>query len=584
MLAPSKPRVLVIDDHASVREDFLKVLAPSQNSAILLNELESTLFGELRHAVPRTPTFEVDVAPGGVEGVSLARCAVAAGRPYAVAFVDMRMPGDLDGLATIEELWRESPALQVVICTAHSDHTWHDIVERLGTSDQLLILRKPFDPIEVQQMASALSTKWLLGREREQRLRELEQTNRTLKEAMAARLQLERQLRQMQKLDALGRLAASVGHEINNPLAYIKMNLECLGMALRKLGPGLDEIGGEELLSLIEETDDGVERIRTLVQELRGFSRSCDDDVASASVPRAIEGALRLSGHALRQRARVVQDVPAELPPVCGHPQKLEQVLVNLLMNALHALPEGGDPEIGVHARHDPEQGCVVLSVRDTGSGISPEHLDRIFEPFFTTKPMGLGTGLGLSICREVINASGGSITVESKIGLGTAFHIELPVYTTDEPRQVSATREAIDTAPPRARVLIVDDEPQVLKSLQMTLKGCEVETASRVEEAIGLYGARSFDVVLCDMMMPGGDGSELYAALERMGPEHAARVVFMTGGAFTPRAQAFLARTSNPYVEKPMTAHVLHEVLEHHLARLGTSHSGIGRRGATRE
>ncbi|MCX4239800.1 response regulator [Paraliomyxa miuraensis] len=560
-------RVLVVDDHAGVRHDFLTVLSPEQNDAALLDELAISLFGD---AAPSRLAFEVDVAPNGIEGVLLARRAVAEGRPHAVAFVDMRMPGDLDGLATIEALWHETPTLQVVICTAHLDYTWHDIVARLGTSDQLLILRKPFDPIEVQQLASALSTKWRLEQEKQQRLRDLEQANHTLEKEMETRLRLERQLRQMQKLDALGRLAASLGHEINNPLAYIKMNLECLGISLRKLGPGLDAIGGNDLLSLLEETDAGIERIRTLVQELRGFSRSCDDDEVSASVPRAVEGALRLSGHALRQRASIVKQVPAELPPVCGHPHQLEQVLVNLLMNALHALPEGGEPEIGVQAVHHPEQGHVVLSVWDTGSGIRPELLDRIFEPFFTTKPVGLGTGLGLSICREIINASGGSITVESRVGLGTTFRIELPVYTAGKPRQASAMGKAVDTARPRARVLVVDDEPHVLRSLQKTLHGCEVDTASCVDEAIGLYGTRSFDVVLCDMMMPGGNGSELYEALERMGPEHAARVIFMTGGAFTPRAQAFLARTSNVYVEKPMTAQVLHEVIERQLALRG--------------
>src|SRR6185503_10572680 len=225
--------VLVIDDERDIGDDFRRVLGPRPLRPPCLRDLEEALFGAAREASGPGPVFDVDVALSGKDGCDLAAAAEAQHRPYSVAFVDMRMPGGWDGLTTIEALWRISPALHVVICTAYSDFDWHQINARLGMSELLLILRKPFDPIEVQQLACSLSAKWRLVRENQQRMADLERANAALKEAMDARLRLERDIRQMQKLDALGRVAANIGHEINNPLAYIKCNLDHLKDVLR---------------------------------------------------------------------------------------------------------------------------------------------------------------------------------------------------------------------------------------------------------------------------------------------------------------------------------------------------------------
>jgi CheY-like chemotaxis protein len=152
-------RVLVIDDNAAIHEDFRKVLngMPSDDHAVL-DLLEAEVLGGT--AAPSTPQFELDTALQGQEGVRMAQAAVDSGRPYALAFVDMRMPPGWDGVETIEHLWKVDPSLQVVICSAHSDYEWNEVVARLNYSDQLLVLRKPFEPIEVQQCASALCQKW----------------------------------------------------------------------------------------------------------------------------------------------------------------------------------------------------------------------------------------------------------------------------------------------------------------------------------------------------------------------------------------------------------------------------------------
>jgi two-component system, NtrC family, sensor kinase len=563
-MAGSNVGVLVVDDERDICDDFMKVLGPGPARPASLRGMEQALFGAASAAVRPGPAFDVDVALCGADGRDLAIAAEAAQRPYAVAFVDMRMPGGWDGLTTIEALWRVSPALHVVICTAYSDFDWHQINARLGMSEQLLILRKPFDPIEIQQLARSLSAKWRVTRENEQRLRDLECANAALKEAMEARLRLEREIRQMQKLDALGRVAANLGHEINNPLAYIRCNLDYLKERLRAPGPH----DGDDALTLVEEADAGIERIRLLVQELRTFSRKNDDTAIPASVGVAIDGALRLAGRELAQRARIVREVASDLPEIQGPVHQLEQVVLNLLTNALHALPAHGEHEIRIRAaRHGDE---VVLEIEDTGAGIDPAHLERIFEPFFTTKAIGAGTGLGLSICREIIVGLGGSISVRSTLGRGTTFRVVLPVYAGATPQLVvPQIQPAAVPGTARGRVLLVDDEPQFLRSLQRVLRKFDVEIAGGVDAAMALYRARPFDVVVCDLNMPGRTGRDLHDELASLGPDHAERVIFMTGGASHEWAHTFLARISNPYVEKPMSARGVSEVIEGHLGVL---------------
>jgi two-component system, NtrC family, sensor kinase len=563
-------RILVVDDDPNIGKDFVKVLGPPPRTDAEFLRMEHAIFGELRDEpkLPLRPVFDVEVALDGRQGHALAAGAIQCGRPHSVAFVDMRMPG-WDGLETIAELWAVAPELQVVICTAHSDYGWQEIVDRLGINDRLLILRKPFDPMEVQQLACALSAKWALAQERQLRLKELEEANRALRATMADRLRLERELRQMQKLDALGRLAAKLGHEINNPLAYIKTNIEFLAEALATHPRAADE--GEDLLAVIRETETGVERISTLVRELKVFSR-VDECDGHALLSEVVDRAIRLVDAQLHPRVRLVQEVALDLPRMKGHAHQLEQVLVNLLVNACHSFGEVGDGEIRIRAERAGED-RVVLEVRDNGSGIREEVLERIFEPFFTTKPIGVGTGLGLAICRENVLALGGTITVESTVGVGTAFRLVLPVHeTVDSTSAPSSRRTPVDRT--RARILVVDDEPHFLGSLQRTLAHCDIAIASTVDEAAAKYRARPFDIVLCDVLMRDGNGWDLHAELERLGGAHAARMIFMTGAIFHPPVGAWLARVSNPYIEKPVSAAVLNEVIDRHLSTLslGTS------------
>jgi len=481
------------------------------------------------------------------------------------------MPPGRDGVETARAMWKVDPDLQVVLCTAYSDYAWEDMVSELGLGDNFLILKKPFDAIEVRQLAQALAEKWFLSRENEIVLKWVEQQvrnrNEKLEHALArletetsARLRLERDLRREHKLDVLGRLVASIGHEINNPLAYVMANVEYARQELQQWGGRPPAAGVESLCAVLEEAASGAERIRRIVRSIRDFSQVGDEPLSSVDVRQSVEAALRLVGNQIRHRARLIAAL-GEPCLVRADPLRLEQVMVNLLMNAVQSLRDDADNEIRVTVVVDQAR-RVEIAISDTGSGISSSDLERVFDPFFSTRAKE-GTGLGLWICRKILESFGGVITIESVLGKGTVVRASLPALapTQREPRDVRGhSRPASpDATAPRARILLVDDEPAVLRGLKRQLGCHDVSITTSAREAVEVYKAREFDFVFCDLMMPGFGGIELLAEFERLGCEHAARVVLMTGGIFTEGVREALASIKNPCIQKPFdTSRVL--------------------------
>jgi signal transduction histidine kinase len=437
--AGANRRILVVDDNRAIHEDFRKILCPAAASASL-DAMEAALFGGEGKGAPASEpsaTFEVDSAYQGLEGIERVRAAMREGRPYAVAFVDIRMPPGLDGVETTVRLWQEEPDLQVVLCSAYADYSWDEMVRRLGSSQRLLILRKPFDTIEVRQMAHALAEKWdLLRRSHQQmealshavreRTRELEDTNARLRHEMEDRARLETRLAQAQRLESLGRLAAGLAHEINNPLSVV---IASVGLLRSECDAKLT--GQQSLLDDTEEMKDvcsdamlGAERIRRIVNDIRLFSHLDGQPRSRVDVHEALEHALGGVG-GVNKAVKVVRDFH-EVPAVWASLSGLEQVFLGLLLNAVQAVQDKSEPSVRVVTQAG-EDGWVRVEVQDNGRGIAAEHLHRIFDPFFTTKPAGSGTGLGLSICYGIITGLGGDISVESQVGVGSTFRVLLP-------------------------------------------------------------------------------------------------------------------------------------------------------------
>jgi two-component system cell cycle sensor histidine kinase/response regulator CckA len=364
----------------------------------------------------------------------------------------------------------------------------------------------------------------------------------------------------MERLASLGTLAASVGHEINNPLTFVLFNLDFLREELRELLAGAgDPRRASEALEIVADTRDGARRASEIVTELKAFGGSTDE-ATDIDVEAVLRSALRIAGTELRHRARVVEHL-ASVARVRGSVARLGQVLLNLLVNAAQAIPRGAADrnQVTVGTSMGPDD-TVVITVTDTGCGIPEEHQRRIFEPFFTTKPAGQGTGLGLAICAKLVREMGGTLDFESQVGLGTTFRLRLPAAT-----GTAADRNPSEQAPSRSgtgRVLVVDDERPVTDALRRLLRGYAVTVAGGGEEALELCRRQRFDAIVCDLVMTRGPGWELYERLraERRGQEE--RMVFVTAGAAIPAARSFLASVDNPVLEKPFDPAALRRIV----------------------
>jgi PAS domain S-box-containing protein len=379
---------------------------------------------------------------------------------------------------------------------------------------------------------------------------------------VTARKRAEAQLLTADRMASIGMLAAGIAHEINNPLALVTANLE---IACRELDAARARGGTfAELAALVADAREGAERIRAIVRDVKTFSRAEDATLRSVDVVRCMESAVRVASADLRHRARVVTRYRT-VPPVQASESQLGQVLLNLLVNALQALPEGQSDvnEVRLATRQD-DDGWVVIEVGDTGPGMSPEVLRRIFTPFYTTKPPGVGTGLGLPICRRILDEMGGRIEVESRVGAGTVFRVFLrPAPTKVEHVGASPDVAALPTGA-RGRVLVVDDEP-AMGALARRILGAKHDVVAFTEaaEALACIAAgERFDAIVCDLMMPRMTGMDLHAAVIQAAPEQAERMLFVTGGAFTPRAREFLEGVENAHLEKPFDARQLLELV----------------------
>jgi CheY-like chemotaxis protein len=269
----------------------------------------------------------------------------------------------------------------------------------------------------------------------------------------------------------------------------------------------------------------------------------------------------------IRHRARLIRDL-RPVPPVEANESRLGQVFLNLLVNAAQAIPEGraSANEIRV-ATYVTDDGRVCIEISDTGSGIPPEVQKRLFTPFFTTKQVGVGTGLGLSICHRIVTGLGGAITVDSAVGAGTTFKVYLPPAA---PRltMTSPMPQVPDRQGRRGRILVIDDEEPVVRAAMRILQNeHDVAIATAASAAVDrVIAGERFDMILCDLMMPEMTGMELYAELMKIAPDQAEAMVFITGGAFTPRARGFLDRVKNERFEKPFNATQLRALVRERL------------------
>ena len=420
-----------------------------------------------------------------------------------------------------------------------------------------------------------------------------------------------------ERMASLGRLAAGVAHEINNPLAYVLGSIELLERGLAEIAShDRDAARTSEIVldaqAALETAKDGVERIRSIVKDLTTFSRAVPETRRPVNVETVLESTLKLTWNELRHRVRVVKSYGG-VPELLGDEGRLAQVFVNLILNATQSIPDGRQGVLRISTASEGDR--VSICIEDDGVGICPEDLPYVFEPFFSTQsgsgwgrgpdqsrdswggpnqprensdraqnqPQGGGfgrnpprdsaPGLGLAICRNVVTALGGTITVTSEPEAGTRFTVTLQAAGAQAASVEGNRARSRERVNSRARILIIDDEPLLGQTLRFAFQDKhDVEVASSGRDALERLAKDSdFDLVLCDLMMPDVSGEHVYRAVSEHAPGLLPRFVFMTGGAFTERAQEFLAHFGGRQLEKPFNIDEV-EVLLSELSAAGAA------------
>ncbi|MCQ8181725.1 ATP-binding protein [Methylomonas sp. SURF-1] len=440
-------KILVID----ADRPAILVVATDTELAIRLNRLFNLTEVADSSKIPGQPNYAVRCADTPALAEQLIAEGLSNNSPFNLVFV-LHPLRQASGVALIKRLWEVDSGLNAVLCNADPELDWPQIAEKLGESDQLLILQQPFSDLVVRQVVHAMVRQWQLVKQTQDVMQFMVMQNRQL-EATNHKLQdIQAQLLQSEKMSSIGQLAAGVAHEINNPVGFVKSNLNTLkryiadllelagayekaesAVADAWLMAGIDAVKRRidldylrhDAPELLEESLDGINRVTKIVQDLKEFShpQHNKDDWQWADLHAGLDSALNIVYNELKYKAEIVKRY-GDVPLVNCLPRQLNQVFVNLLVNAAYAIEKHGVITVATGCG----DGRVWIEIGDTGCGMTEEQLGRIFDAFYTTKPVGKGTGLGLTISYGIVKKHGGDIKVRSRVGSGTTLRIELPV------------------------------------------------------------------------------------------------------------------------------------------------------------
>ena len=369
---------------------------------------------------------------------------------------------------------------------------------------------------------------------------------------------------QAEKVAAMGQLLAGVAHELNNPLSAIVGYTQLLRMRTASSGPMAEQL---------DRISQSAERCTRIVTNFLSLARQHPPERQRVLLNTLVESAVELLAYSFRiDDVEVTWRLGADVPQIWADPHQLQQVLVNLLTNAHHAIRAAAQPRrLALTTRHDTATGRVVLTVADNGPGVAAGLQARIFEPFFTTKPSGQGTGLGLSLCRGIVEGHGGSLRLETTPGGGATFVAELPIGAAPATPQNAATVKPLRSTASKA-ILVVDDEPDVATLLAeaLSIDGHEVDTVSNGIDALARLRERRYDLVFSDMKMPGMSGAELYRKVAQTLPGVERRMIVVTGDTMNTTTRKFLEETGAASLGKPFGVDEIRRLVVTHLTAIG--------------
>ncbi len=587
-MSNAKPiRVLVIDDQESIHEDFRKIVCSEDHDDAAINREAAVLFGDTAVENESADKFEIDSAHQGEEGLAMVQQALHNCRPYPLAFVDVRMPPGWDGVETIQRIWKIDPEILIVLCTAYSDHTWEDIVARLGRTDHLLILKKPFDNIEVRQLILALTKRWYLARQAEMTLNSLEQmVSQRTQEVETRSKALEKATEELRATndqlvaartaaDAANRakseFLANMSHEIRTPMTAIVGYAELLRDEIIKAE--LPNASVEYVDAILQNTGHLLGLLNDILDMTKIENGQLDVERLKCDPWEIVHTVAAMMRATAKTKGLVVSiEHIGPIPETINtDPLRLRQILANLIGNAVKFTSTGG-VHIAVRlVAKNGEHPQLAFEVADTGIGMSDETQRKIFDRFIQadnsmTRQYG-GSGLGLAISKRLAVMLGGDITVQSTFGIGSKFTATVQTGSLENVRLVEnpcvadkaiKTKERFIKIATGERILLAEDcvDSQRILALILSKAGFNVTIAENGQIACDLAIAalaeeNPYHLILMDMQMPTMDGYEATRRLRDAGITRP--IVALTAHATVEDRQKCLQAGCNFYVTKPV-------------------------------